>query len=190
MKNNQSSGGCTHQRGFTLIELLVTMVVAVILLAVAVPSFQQLILTKRLGTTANALTDRLNSARLSAIKLNAPSQFCGNTSAVNNSDTLGAACATSAGAVYALPAGSASAARVLAGPSGLTGSIQIASSGVAAVRFSSLGFGYKPTDLPTNPFTGLLAVVCTPQLSSNNRREITMTGGSIITTTTTTGACP
>jgi type IV fimbrial biogenesis protein FimT len=169
---------------------MITVAVAVILLAIAVPSFQNLILSSRLGTVSNALIDRLNSARLNAIKFNAPSQFCGSTSAVNTTDTLGTACATSAGAVYALPTGSAGATKLLAAPSDLTGSIQIASSGVAAVRFSSLGFGYKPTATSASPFGGLLAVICTPRLSSNNRREITMTGGSIITTATTTGACP
>lgn len=169
---------------------MVTIVVAAILLAIAVPSFQQLILSNRLTTVADTLVDQVNSARLNAIKLNAPTQFCGDTSAANTTDTLGAACGTAAGAVYALPTGATTANEVRSAVPGIAAPVQIANGGVAAVRFSSVGFGYAPTGTPDTPFNGTLAVICTPQLSSNNRHEITMTGGSIITNTTTTGACP
>ena len=56
--------------GFTLIELLVTLTVAAILLAVAVPSFQNMMLSSRLSTSANAVANALSLARSEAVKRN------------------------------------------------------------------------------------------------------------------------
>lgn len=63
-------------RGFTLIELMVTMSVAVILAAVAVPSFVDFIRNLRSATVANDLVTSLNSARSEAIKRNATVRLC------------------------------------------------------------------------------------------------------------------
>lgn len=63
-------------RGFTLIELMITIAVASILLAVAVPSFNQLIVTNRLTTQANEVVAALNFARSEAIKRNTRVSFC------------------------------------------------------------------------------------------------------------------
>ena len=55
-------------RGFTLIELMVTIAVAAILLGIAVPSFQDLVIRNRLATKANELITALNLARSEAVK--------------------------------------------------------------------------------------------------------------------------
>lgn len=182
-------GGC-RQPGFTLVELMVTIAIAAILLMLAVPSFQRLILSNRLTTAANALVDAVNTARLDAIKLNATTQFCGSTTATNTGDTLGAKCGTQSGAVYALPQSATTAGQVRAVPPGVTAPVQYTGAGVSAVRFGGQGFGYAPTVGSNTPYTGNIAVVCTSQLSSGNQRIVSMTAGSILATASSTGACP
>lgn len=169
---------------------MITVVIALVLLMIGVPSFRHVILTNKLSTTANALANSLQQARLDAIKLNSTTQFCGSTTTGNNTDNLGKACGTQTGAVYALPQSASSAAQVQTGTPGLTAPVQITTSGVAGVRFSGQGFGYSPTGSSNTPYTGNVAVICTSQLSSNNLRVVSMTGGSIVATATSTGSCP
>ncbi len=54
--------------GFTLIELLVTIAVGAIVLAIGVPSFQNLIQTNQLATQTNKFISSLNYARSEAVK--------------------------------------------------------------------------------------------------------------------------
>jgi type IV fimbrial biogenesis protein FimT len=176
--------------GFTLVELMITIVIAAILLMIAVPSFKHIILANKLNTAANAISNSVQLARLDAIKLNSTTQFCGNTTAANNTDTLGAACGTNTGAVYSLPQSATTAAQVQSNTPGLTSPVQIASAGVTGVRFSGQGFGYSPTGSSNTPYTGNVAVICTSQLSSDNLRVVSMTTGSNVATATSTGSCP
>lgn len=169
---------------------MVTLGVAAILLMIAVPSFHNVIISSRLTTTANAMAEAINLARMDAIKLNAPTQFCGNTAATNTADTLGAACGKLAGAVYSLPQSSANAVQVRAAPSTDSAAIQVSQAGVSAVRFSGRGFGYAPSDASAAPVNGNIAVICTSELSHNNQRVVSMTAGSVVSTTSATGACP
>jgi type IV fimbrial biogenesis protein FimT len=68
----------THTKlaGFTIIELMITLVVAAILLAVAAPSFRDIIQNNRLTTEINTLSASLNLTRSEAIKRGSPVTLC------------------------------------------------------------------------------------------------------------------
>lgn len=80
----------SKQAGFTLIELLVTMTVAVILTAVAVPSFKLTFQNNRLVSQSNDLLGAMLYARSEAIALNTNVTVCSST------DTVTGVCTTSA----------------------------------------------------------------------------------------------
>ena len=65
--------GCRHgaQLGFTLIEMMVVITVAAVLMAVAVPSFRDLIVGQRVKTAAFTFTGAAVFTRSEAIKRNA-----------------------------------------------------------------------------------------------------------------------
>lgn len=58
----------TRQSGFTLVELMVTLAVVVVLIGLAVPSFQTLLVSQRLNTAADMLISDFRYARSEAIK--------------------------------------------------------------------------------------------------------------------------
>ena len=62
--------------GFTLIELLVTISIAVILLALAAPSFQNTLLRSKLTAISNKLVASASLARSEAIKRNETTLLC------------------------------------------------------------------------------------------------------------------
>lgn len=178
-----------HARGFTVVELMITLAVAAILLVVAVPSFNNMINSHRLTTTTNDLINAINIARMEAVKLNASTQFCSNSATKNSTSTLGNACTTQAGAVYALvPDGAGNSyTKVQDAPPGLTPPVQI-SGDIQALSFNGLGLAYQPGG--NAPYSGPVANICNSQLKSNNHIVISITGGSIISTSPSTSACP
>ena len=62
--------------GFTLIELIVATAIAVVLLAVAVPSFQDASVASKVSDNANRLAASASVARGEAIKRNGPVVLC------------------------------------------------------------------------------------------------------------------
>jgi type IV fimbrial biogenesis protein FimT len=84
-------GAAKPVSGFTLVELLMTIALASILMAIAVPSFNQLVVGSRLTTQANELVAAINLARSEAIKRNANISLCRANSATAT------ACSASAG---------------------------------------------------------------------------------------------
>ena len=79
----------TKTRGFTLIELIVALTIGGILVALAIPSFQSLLLKYRLNTRSNNFYMALNLARSEAVKRNGIVTVC------QSSDS--ASCTTSGG---------------------------------------------------------------------------------------------
>lgn len=75
--------------GFTLVELLVTLSIAVILMGIAVPSFQQLISSTSMTSQANEFETALNFTRSEAVKRNTRVSLCKSRS--------GTACITTGG---------------------------------------------------------------------------------------------
>lgn len=72
-------------RGFTLVELMVTIAVMAILLAIAVPSFNNASLGSKLNSIANEFVASAQLARSEAIKRNTSATLC----ASNNGSTCG-----------------------------------------------------------------------------------------------------
>jgi type IV fimbrial biogenesis protein FimT len=75
-----------RSRGFTLVELMVTLVVLVVLVSVAVPSFDNIRLSNRLASYSTDLVAGSQLARSEAIKRNARVTLCASSN--------GTACAT------------------------------------------------------------------------------------------------
>jgi len=63
------------QRGVSLIELMITIVIASILLALALPSFQTMMASTRTKAVAESFLSGLRMARSESIKRNAPMRF-------------------------------------------------------------------------------------------------------------------
>lgn len=68
MNTHQQHASINKQRGFTLIELLTTLIIAGILLAIAVPGYQEFIRKNHTVTQTNNLVASLSLARSEAIK--------------------------------------------------------------------------------------------------------------------------
>jgi type IV fimbrial biogenesis protein FimT len=66
----------TRETGFTLIELMVTIAVLGILLSIAIPNYQDMVLNSRITAQANQVITALNYARSEAVKRAAPATAC------------------------------------------------------------------------------------------------------------------
>jgi type IV fimbrial biogenesis protein FimT len=64
------------QPGFTLIELMVTLVISIILIFIAIPSFSQMLIRSEITATSLAIYSGLSVARSEAVKRGARIQIC------------------------------------------------------------------------------------------------------------------
>ena len=72
-----------HRKGFTLVELMVALAIFSILVGLAAPSFNSLMLGPRLGSFANSLSASATLARSEAIKRNASVTLCASADGTN-----------------------------------------------------------------------------------------------------------
>lgn len=96
----------TRQRGFSLVELMVTISVMAILLAVAVPSFRDVIHRSHVSSTSNELLASLAYARTEAVTRGQLVSMCPSSSGTS---CAGGTAFESGWIVYTYPAGAASA---------------------------------------------------------------------------------
>jgi len=73
--------------GFTLIELMAVLTVAVVLLMVAVPSFQAMLRTNRIAALTNELTTALQYARSEAVSRGAQVTLCKSADTADSTPT-------------------------------------------------------------------------------------------------------
>ena len=172
------------ERGFTLVELMVTLAVAIVLLAIAVPSFRQITISNQLTTAANEVVLAVNTARMEAIKRNASTQLCSNIAANNASDALGTACGTSIGVVMATTSSGTTTVRDT--HLNLAGSLKLKGS-MTALRFNAQGLARSAAG--TGPYGGTVIDICTTAYSSNNHRKVVMVAGSVISVQSSSEDC-
>jgi len=158
--------------GFTLVELMVSLAVLAILLALAVPSFQNATLGARLSGYANDLLASTQLARSEAIKRNAPVTLCRSTD--------GTTCATTGswhvGWIVRLADGT-----VLQRQQPLPSEFRITQGTFGAITFPATVAGVTPAT-----FT-----VCRASPVGKQERVVTVTAsGAASVRMTETGTCP
>ena len=167
----QSMAG-TRTRGFTLVELMVTIVVLVILVSLAVPSFDSIRLSSRLNSYSTDLVAGSQLARSEAIKRNAQVRLCVSTN--------GTSCATTGQWETGWIVISADGVVIQKQPATASGYQMRDSGGLSALLFEATGVGATAAN-----FT-----ICrsSPLGSQERVVKVSATGRSSITRTS-TGSC-
>ncbi|MGA8008098.1 MAG: GspH/FimT family pseudopilin [Thiomonas sp.] len=155
-------------RGFTLVELLVTLAIAGLLLALAVPSFNRLMVSSRLTTQANNAVSLLSYARGEAVKRGGNVQIDLN------------------GAVTALPTPANTASVPLTQAVTLPEGVQ-SSSPVTALIATPIGLLLAPAS--STGYSGLVADVYSTAISSDNHRCIYLYTGATVASCTDSKTC-
>lgn len=83
MQGSKAKAG--NAAGFTAIELMIVMTIAVVLLAIGMPSFVDFSRETRAGSTTGALTGDIHLARSEAVKRNSRMLFCARETATSMS---------------------------------------------------------------------------------------------------------
>jgi len=158
-------------RGFTLLELMITLVVATILLLVAVPSFEDIIVNNRLSAYAGRFTSSVQLARSEAIKRNTQVSVC-----VSSDGTSCGSGNWQQG--WIVIAGTTVVYREQALPGGLHFT---EAGGATSLAFQPIGIGTTPATL----------TLCSASPLGQKEQVLTITAAGIVRTqTTATGSCP
>ncbi len=156
-----------HASGFTLVELLITLVLAGLLVALAVPSFNRLMLSSRLTTQANDAVNLLSLTRAEAVKRGVDVEIAAD------------------GSISTPPTGQASAATIaqaVALPAGIT-----STSPVASLIATPLGLLHAPN--VNTGYSGLAADISAPALTTDGHRCIYLVTGTTVTSCTDSKPC-
>lgn len=169
--------------GFTLIELMITVAIAAVLLGLAVPSFQTLIVGSRLTTQTNELVAAINTARSEAIKRNRNINLC------RVADAAATACANATGNWEHWIITPGSNVIIRRGSFNRFGNTIGITSSLAngTLRLSSDGLTRTSGNAMA---TGQTITVCATNGPTENNRRITLGAGSRVSTTSFAGACP
>ena len=166
--STQRWGGGRDCGGFTLIELLTAIAVLGVLLALAVPNFNDATLSARLNGIANSLVASSQVARSEAIKRNRDITLCKSTN--------GTSCAATGGwqQGWIILNGATVLQRQQALPT------EFSITGGAAVTYPGTVVGT----------TGTTLIVCRKTPLGSEERVVTISGtGAAYVSTTTTGTC-
>jgi type IV fimbrial biogenesis protein FimT len=191
VKSHPSSSPSARPRcaGLTLVELIVALSVLVILVSLAVPSFQRQIAGSRLTSAANDLHAALTRARSEAIRTGSRATVCKSTS--------GTACSTvssvdwnSGWIVFNDPTRTGSDAAVdtgetiLARSTSITGHVRIVGSGDTA-QYVSFGADGRTKLMAGTPQSGRIRVCSTSAALDNDSRArdvcVSSTGRVVVT---------
>lgn len=159
--------------GFTAIELMVTVAIIAILLALAIPSFNDATLSSQLAANANRLSGSATMARSEAIKRNANVIVCMSSN--------GTSCATSGGweQGWIILSGTTVLLQEQAANLGLK--LNVVPTTATSLTFDATGVGTTQAD-----FTICRA---TPTVGSQERKVSINSTGRISVTKTALGAC-
>ena len=180
------------QSGFSLIELMVTIAVAAILLAIAIPSFEEAINTSRLSTASNEMMAGLQAARMEAIRTNQRVALCLSPAPQAATPSCNATGAT--GWVVFRDVnhdGSVNASTDVVRVGSSHNQVQMLNSTAfgSTVTFRSDGLAY---DASNNPLQGAVQFCIPSTHPANNLRFVNVNGGSRVSIVKNTGngACP
>lgn len=169
--------------GFTLVELMVTIAIAAILMAIAVPSFNNMLADNRLATETNDVIGAIQFTRSEAIRRNRTITFCRAASAAANTCTGGANWTD--WIVTNNPAAGTADTTLRRGTFAQSGGTMGIGSTLAASRMA-----FRPDGL-TDAVGGANTVrICTTSSTTNNVRQIEVGLSGRTTTATLTGGCP
>jgi type IV fimbrial biogenesis protein FimT len=170
-----SRGRRSRAAGFTLIELMIAIAVLAVLLALAVPNFNDASLSARLNGFANSIVAAAQVARSEAIKRNATITLCASAN--------GSSCAGSGGweQGWIVLNEATDPDTVLQHQQGLPSEFNVTQTGGTAA------LNFLPTVVGTTTAT---LTVCRSDPVGSEERVVTINGtGSAYVTITTTGTC-
>lgn len=142
--------------GVTLIELMMVIAIGAVLIGIAVPSFQNLVLQSRISGNVNDLVGAINLARSEAVKRG------GGTSICRSTDQATCATAGSGWATGWIVFSDANMNGVVDGTDVVINAFGAFPSGVTAVANAGMtdNIRYMSNGRPTATFTGALMTIC------------------------------